>query len=93
MLTMGKSKDNSMKIYSVKDKEFNEFGKEVKIIWNLFFEIAKCVGRKRNGKSEKTEKWKLKTADKISFFGNADTDDVEFVSTKKRRIRHFSYFF
>lgn len=32
MLTMGKSKDNSMKIYSVKDKEFNEFGKVVKII-------------------------------------------------------------
>ena len=35
----------------------------------VFFEIAKCVVRKRNGKSEKTEKWKLKTADKISYFG------------------------
>ena len=28
--------------------------------------------RKRNGKSEKTEKRKFKTADKISFLGNAD---------------------
>lgn len=29
----------------------------------------KCVVRKRNGKSKKTEKRKFKTADKISFLG------------------------
>lgn len=48
MLTMGKSKDNSMKIYSVKDKEFNEFGKVVNSCFIENFEVVltfaeKCV--------------------------------------------------
>ena len=72
MLTMGKSKDNSMKIYSVKDKEFNEFGKVVKII-----EISSSKSRSawlENG-TEKARKQRYENSKRLiksAILGNAD---------------------